>query len=388
MAQKPEIDSIGAAGADALQRGEFKLAESFFERYAAAAPGDRRGHFGLALARKELGDTDGAHIALDTLLRSNWVDLPALMLKGDLYLEKGDRAAAASFFGLALRHVPPGGAPNRGAAERLRRAREFMDQYSREILDRIFVELSSAGYRKDQSSRRFTESVQILAGAGKRYVEEPLSFYFSGLPAIGFYPRQSFDWLEPLESQTDVISDEFMRAAADESIFVPYVRESEGRPTQYDKKLLNSRDWSALFLVDDGKVIEKNARLFPKTLSILEKTPLHRVDGRGPIILFSRLTPGTIIEPHTGFLNTRLICHLPIIAPAGCALRVGNETRDWKRGEAIVFNDSIEHEAWNKSDRDRVVLLFSVWRPELTAEERGLVSALMVSGFGFTHGGA
>lgn len=388
MAQIPEIDAIGAAGAAALQRGEFSRAESFFEQYAAAAPGDRRGHFGLALARKELGDAEGAHRALDVLLKANWADLPALMMKGDLFSKKGDRAAAASYYGLALRHAPAGGALGPEAAERLRGAREFLDRYSREILDRISAELSAAGYRKERSSRRFTESIEIMAGAGKRYVEEPLSFYFSGLPAIGFYPRESFDWLEALESEAEGIAGEFLRAAADEEAFIPYVRESKDRPTQYDKKLMNSRDWSALFLVDDGKVNEKNARLFPKTLAVLEKTPLHCVDGRGPIILFSRLTPGTRIEPHTGFLNSRLICHLPIVAPAGCALRVGNETRAWKRGEAFVFNDSIEHEAWNRSDRDRVVLLFSVWRPELTAEERGLVSALMVSGFGFTCGGA
>jgi aspartyl/asparaginyl beta-hydroxylase (cupin superfamily) len=70
---------------------------------------------------------------------------------------------------------------------------------------------------------------------------------------------------------------------------------------------------------------------------------------------------------------------LPLIVPEGCGLRVGNETRAWREGEALIFDDSIEHEAWNTSDRVRVVLLFDIWRPELTEGERKLVAALMAA---------
>ena len=85
------------------------------------------------------------------------------------------------------------------------------------------------------------------------------------------------------------------------------------------------------------------------------------------------------IPPHHGLLNTRLICHLPLIAPEGCALRVGNETRAWVPGQALVFDDSMEHEAWNLSDRLRVVLLFDIWRPELSLDERELVAAMLAA---------
>jgi aspartate beta-hydroxylase len=89
------------------------------------------------------------------------------------------------------------------------------------------------------------------------------------------------------------------------------------------------------------------------------------------------LRPGARIPPHTGYVNTRLICHLPLIVPDGCAIRVGNETRAWQEGRALVFDDTVEHEAWNRSDRLRVVLLFDIWRPELTLEERELVTRLL-----------
>ena len=73
-------------------------------------------------------------------------------------------------------------------------------------------------------------------------------------------------------------------------------------------------------------------------------------------------------------LNTRLICHLPLIVPPGCGFRVGNETREWEEGKLLIFDDTIEHEAWNESDQDRVVLIFDIWRPELSEADaaRGL----------------
>ena len=91
-----------------------------------------------------------------------------------------------------------------------------------------------------------------------------------------------------------------------------------------------------------------------------------------------------MLVAHNGLVNTRLICHLPLITPDGCSLRVGNETRPWVQGRTLVFDDTIEHEAWNTSDSLRVVMLFDIWRPELTLDERALVAALLgaVDSFG------
>ena len=75
-------------------------------------------------------------------------------------------------------------------------------------------------------------------------------------------------------------------------------------------------------------------------------------------------------------INTRLICHLPLVVPGKCRFRVGNEVREWQEGRAWVFDDSIDHEAWNDSDRTRVILLFDIDRPELDDEERRLVNAM------------
>src|SRR5207248_7160597 len=97
---------------------------------------------------------------------------------------------------------------------------------------------------------------------------------------------------------------------------------------------------------------------------------MSKIGARTPAVLFSRLEPGAHIPPHNGMLNCRLICHLPLIVPAGCWLRVGNETREWEDGKLLIFDDSIEHEARNPSGEIRIILLFDIWRPELSEAER------------------
>lgn len=98
----------------------------------------------------------------------------------------------------------------------------------------------------------------------------------------------------------------------------------------------------------------------PVVTQTLSRLPLADSPGFAPTAFFSVLSPGAHIPPHTGSTNARAIVHLPLIVPDGCSFRVGNEPRDWKSGKAWVFDDSIEHEAWNRSDKTRVILIFDV----------------------------
>ena len=104
-----------------------------------------------------------------------------------------------------------------------------------------------------------------------------------------------------------------------------------------------------------------------------------QVPGASPVAMFSLLAPRTRIPAHTGVANTRLVCHLPLIVPPDCGFRVGATTREWRVGEAFVFDDSIEHEAWNDSDELRVVLIIDVWPPALGDAERQAVAAVIGS---------
>ena len=141
-------------------------------------------------------------------------------------------------------------------------------------------------------------------------------------------------------------------------------------------ELNNSPRWSAFHLYKLGRRVEENAARCPRTLEVLGKVPQPLQAGRTPAAMFSLLKPRTRIPPHMGVTNVRLVTHLPLIVPEGCGFRVGNDTRHWVPGKAWVFDDTIEHEAWNDSDKLRVVLIFDVWNPLLSPEERSLVSAL------------
>ena len=99
--------------------------------------------------------------------------------------------------------------------------------------------------------------------------------------------------------------------------------------------MLNNPDWSAFYFWKNGEPVTENLERCPSVMRALRNAPLARVPNRSPVVLFSLLKPGTHIPPHNGLVNTRLICHLPLIVPPGCRFRVGNETREWVTGKAL-----------------------------------------------------
>lgn len=87
---------------------------------------------------------------------------------------------------------------------------------------------------------------------------------------------------------------------------------------------------------------------------------------------FSYLPPHTKVLPHKGFTKMVLRVHLGLIIPEGnTGIRVGNITKKWQEGKLLIFDDSFEHEAWNNTDKDRVVLMFDIVNPRwgYTAEQ-------------------
>ena len=147
-----------------------------------------------------------------------------------------------------------------------------------------------------------------------------------------------------------------------------------------------SDNWTAIHLLQNGKRIEANARHCPRTMEALETLDQPDVPGASPNAMFSLLAPQTRIPPHTGVANTRLVCHLPLIVPPNCAFRVGATTREWRPAQALVFDDTIEHEAWNESDELRVVFICDLWPPALSASERRAVAAVIsASGSSFAE---
>ena len=163
--------------------------------------------------------------------------------------------------------------------------------------------------------------------------------------------------------------------ASDHTGLEPYVAYPDGVPLDQWKELNRSRRWSAYFLWKEGVPRAEHLARCPRTAAVLARAPLCDVPGHAPTAFFSILDAHTHIPPHTGVTNTRLTVHLPLIVPGGCTFRVGSERREWSVGRAWVFDDTIEHEAWNGADAPRAILIFDIWNPYLSEAERAIVRA-------------
>ncbi len=324
---------------------------------------------------RERGDAAGESALLERLLAADPQNLPALLRRADLYAQAGDARSASSFYLMAIRLAPAAGV-SRELAAGLARAKQACDRYAHEYRDFLQRGLAAKGFDPARSSPRFAESVDLILGQKRIYLQQPKYYYFPGLPQIQFYDRALFPWFDDLEAATADIRAELEAVLEEPDAFAPYVQGHANRPKKDEMGMLNNPAWSAYYLWKNGEAVAENAARFPKTMHALRNAPLAHVPNRSPSILFSLLRPGAHIPPHNGLVNTRLVCHLPVIVPGKCRFRVGNDTRDWIEGKGWAFDDTIEHEAWNGSDRTRVILLFDVWRPELTGEERRLVVSL------------
>ena len=364
------------SGIEALRKGDVRKARESFERIVAAGQADASAYLGLAYACTGLKDHPAALAAVDRALALEPRNLRALIMKADHLAAAGDARAASSFYRAALNTAPPASQLPADLRNELGRAEAMCERYAAQFAAYLREQLVARGLVERRSTGRFRDSLDILAGGKRIYFQEPRQYFFPGLPQIQFYDREDFPWLDKVEAATADIRAELIEILKQESAFRPYVEGNPSLPQTDAQGMLNNPEWSAFYLWKNGAIVAENAARCPKTLDALADAPLARVPGRSPSILYSLLRPGARIPPHTGEVNTRLICHLPLIVPPDCSFRVGNDTRATVEGRAWVFDDTIEHEAWNGSDRTRVILLFEIWRPELTVEERGLVSAM------------
>lgn len=375
-----ETQSLVQHAVAALQAGDSKTAREAFERVVATGNADTTSWLGLAFACAQLGDEEATLTAVNKSLELEPRNIRALIFKAD-HLERHEQSRQAlELYQHALKLAAKAGELPNDVIQGLQRARDACTRKDEEYKSFLMDKMKAEGFISGIGSRRFQQSLDIVFESKDIFYQEPRRYYFPGLPQIQFYERDQFGWLAVVEAATDDIRSELSAVMRGRSKFSPYLQTDTTHLNQDDDSLVNSSDWGALFLWDYGRLVPENAKLFPKTVKALEAAPLPAVPGQAPMALFSKLTPGARIPPHNGLLNTRLICHLPIIVPDNCgALRVGNEQRPWVEGEMLIFDDSMEHEAWNSSDEERIVLLFEIWRPELSEEERRLVTTMLAA---------
>ncbi|WP_448584908.1 aspartyl/asparaginyl beta-hydroxylase domain-containing protein [Thermaurantiacus sp.] len=322
----------------------------------------------LAEACARAGDLEGAEEGLRRELHHRPRNIRALLAMGELRLRRSDPRAATSYFRAALNQaavVPPPAA----LRPLLDRARQHLAEAEAAFAQHLLAALG------ERPPPRVAHAIDLLTGRVPLYLQQPSMFYFPGLPQRAFYEREEFPWLAAIEAETPAMAAEAQALLEAPGALHPYVETPRDRPPP-NNPLRDDPAWSACYFWRSGAVVEANAARAPAIMAALRQAPMPAIAGRSPIALLSVLRPGTHIAPHHGVLNTRLIVHVPLIPAPDCGLRVGHETRGWEPGRALVFDDSIEHEAWNRGPGTRAVLLFEIWRPEISAGEREVLVRL------------
>lgn len=215
--------------------------------------------------------------------------------------------------------------------------------------------------------RRVEEFVRLEGGRTK--ATPPILIrgsVFPGLSSRPWYDAAEFVWAKRLEASFEVVRDEVLAATSKRQGF-----------ERYSYPGLGDNDWESLMFYRGGEEVEENCARCPETAALLRAIP----GSRRREAMVSVLGPGARIPPHRDSGNQLLTCHFGLVVPPDCGLRVGGEARTWREGECLVFDTSYEHEAWNHSDRTRIILLVDFWHPELTEAERRFLDG--VEGLGY-----
>lgn len=373
------IDEREAEADRAAAARNLVAAERLLSAITADAPERGETWVKLASVRRMMGDKKGALDAISGALRLDPLAFVPLLMKASLTEAIGDADAADEIYGAALFHCPPEEGLSPVLRQQVAHARERHVAFlaRREAALRQAVgDLDRAG---DGERRRIERFRTNTLRTSRTWHQQPTHFHFPELPEIEFFDREPFPGLADLEGAYETILGELRGLIASEAAeYVPYIQYPDDVPGQMDA-LNHSPDWTALHLIAMGERVEANARHCPRTIALYESLDPSRIPRRGPNLMFSLLAPHTRIPPHHGISNARLVMHMPLIVPPNCGFRVGGTTRQWVPGIPFVFDDTIEHEAWNDSDELRIVLIGDLWRPELSPIERHAVAAIIAA---------
>jgi aspartate beta-hydroxylase len=374
-AQAPDHPLVlNARAIDLLQTGDAARARELLERATRADARNPALWMNLATTLRVLGQRAEEESALENVLKLEPRQLLALLKKAELFDLNGKPKAAARVYQRALQTIPPGTRLPAALREVVTRAIDAVRNNDAAIAAHIDARVQPvrAGHPAAELERA-EHGIAAFLGRRRIFQPQPTFLQIPKLPACEFYAREDFPWLDEFEAATAQIRAECERVLREDAGLVPYIDLAEGLPVDQWAELNRSRRWSAFFLWRDGVRIDAHAERCPTTAALLARAPMADVPGYAPTAFFSILERNSHIPPHTGVTNSRLIVHLPLVVPGQCRFRVGSETREWRAGSAWVFDDTIEHEAWNDSDLPRGMLIFDTWHPALTRAERELI---------------
>jgi len=383
-----EILKLDPGSASALQflstwnlgQGQYGEALKYLRPYCESVPNQEAMMLPFAIALEETGAYAEAKAVLQRALKLNENNFFTYAYLGSVLEKMGkpEEAAWAYSFGVdvnpALKVLPKQGGYPKPALERITRSNAYLKEVGRKLhlgaVAKARAKFPGGDFSRIERAvwRKLHDEWVGLTSAK----QQPMVFYIPDLCRSPWYAREEFPWVAELEREYVPIRNEVLQNLRLDVDSRPYLL-AGGLDAASWGTMIGSRDWSAVHFYDGMKRKEPVCQRFPYTAKVLEKLPLFRVEGSPVEALYSILKPKTKIPPHFGNSNARLTVHLPLVVPKGCVLKAGGEEQEVVAGRAMFFDDTFRHNAWNDSDEVRIVLIFEIWHPDLSEEERAAV---------------
>lgn len=379
-----QTEALNALAIRALRGGDFHRAQRLLEQALSVAPNDPLTLNNLAQAHQTVGDAEKALTIYRQVLAVKPNLYAARLSAARLLEERGEAEQALPLYFRAITDAQQGGrwlSPDStppSLQPLVQHAMLTVNEGRRRLYGQLMEPLRLRFGR--EAMARVDYCLDVYLGDRRCDFADPLQrprfLYFPGLPALPYLDKAQVPEMEALEASTGIIGEELSRlltASAgreavflDESVAAANLTASSGKPS-----------WDGYYFYRHGERRDDNCDACPGTTRAIEALPLCRVRAHGPEVLFSVLSPGTHILPHVGVTNTRIVGHLGLIVPPECGLRVAGQQYEWQVGQSVLFDDTYQHEAWNRSDATRVVLIFDLWNPYLTGAERAALTELI-----------
>ena len=184
---------------------------------------------------------------------------------------------------------------------------------------------------------------------------ERLNLTYSKVGNPPIYNNAVFPWTKTIERDWSVIRDELDCVLTRKDELPGFHELATDVAT-----ISQDRDWKTFVLAGYGFRSAKNIKTCPRTWAACQTIPGLTT------VMFSILEPGKHLPPHRGPYNGVLRLHLGLIVPEPreqLGIRVDKEIYRWREGEAVIFDDAYEHEAWNRTPYTRVVLFVDFRKP-------------------------
>jgi len=353
------------------------------ERALQLRPLDLAAHQHLAEAHAKLLQRSDRESELAAICRELPFAFTSQLHLGALAERRGDRWAAATGFLRAIRTAQlrgfwfDQGSTQPWIQQLVWHAMRFVDANRIELFQAVLEPLT-ARYGADELTRVRRALAMYLGLEPTVHADprqQPRFLYIPGLPIAPVFPRDALPFADWYEAQAPAIAGELHAVLAGGGGIQPFHYDV---PEAQRTSLTAGGDWDAYFFYEEGERVAPHHTACPQVSAVLAQLPLDHVRDHGPEVCFSIMRPGAHILPHRGVTNARAVLHLALDIPPGCALHltgVGEQT--WEAGRCFAFDDTYEHEAWNRSGTTRAILLADIWNPYLRPAEREAIAELV-----------